>query len=367
MKIKLIIITILSLSILGSCKKEEKKISTKPTYTPREIKNITLQKFDHEKFGLKNLSSIRAIELVGKTAFFIAEDSKIYAFYPNGNFLITPNDFFGDKKPVFRAGAHSKDKLYALSIESPTLLYQITMNKKDGLVHPKIVYTEDYKKSFYDAMAFFDENNGIAIGDPTENCLSIILTHDGGNSWQKIACKNLPKLIEGEAAFAASNTNIAIQGKEAWIITGGMESRVLHTKDLGKTWEIINTPMISGTSSTGAYSIAFNDKNNGIICGGDYLNKQGNTNNKLITTDGGKTWKTVANGLYPGYISCVQYVPNTEGKELFAVSTEGIYFSNTSGNSWIRVHKEGYYTIKFIDKNTAWLAGNGKIAKMVLK
>ena len=215
-------------------------------------------------------------------------------------------------------------------------------------------------------MAFLYDKYGIALGDPTENCLSILLTDDGGNSWKKMNCDELPKLIEGEAAFAASNTNIAIQGANAWVITGGMQSRVLHTKDFGKTWEIANTTLLAGTETTGAYSIAFNDESNGIICGGDYLNKSFNYSNKAITTDGGKTWENVADGVFPGYISCVQYVPDTEGKELFAVSTEGIYFSNTGGLSWIRVNKEGYYTIKFTDKNHAWLAGNGKIAKMVL-
>jgi len=356
----------LSINLLFSCKQEVKKV-VKPKYTPREIKKITLQKFDNAKFGLKSLSSIRAIDLVGETAFFMGEQGKIYAFYPNGNFLISPNDFFVDKIPKFRAGAHSKNNLYALSIESPTLLYQIEMNKEEGLANPKLVYTETNEKSFYDAIAFFDDQNGIAIGDPTDNCLSIILTNDGGSSWKKIDCSKLPKLSNGEAAFAASNTNIAIIDKEAWVITGGAQSRVLHTNDLGKTWEITNTPMISGGESTGAFSIAFNDKNNGIICGGDYTNKAVNTSNKAITKDGGKTWNLVADGIFPGYISCVQYVPNTEGKELFAVSTEGIYFSNNGGQRWLRVNKEGYYTIKFVDKNHAWLAGHGKIAKMVLK
>lgn len=366
MKYLKLITLLLSLTFIFSCKTEEKKVE-KPDYIPREIKNITLQKFDHTKFGLKNISSIRAIEIVDKTAFFISEQSKIYAFYPNGNFLITPNDFFGDKTPIFRSGSHAKDKLYAMSIESPSLLYQITMNSKDGLVNPKLVYTESHEKSFYNAMAFFDDKNGIAIGDPTDNCLSIITTKDGGNTWQKIKCDKLPKLGFGEAAFAASNTNIAIQGSNAWIITGGMQSRVLYTKNMGKSWEISNTPMIKGSESTGAYSIDFYDKNNGIICGGDYTNKQGNLSNKAITNDGGKTWKLVADGAYPGYISCVQYVPNTDGKEIFAVSTEGIYFSNNSGESWVKVNNEGYYAIKFIDKNNAWLAGNGKIAKMILK
>jgi len=357
MKVKIFIILLLSIAIL-SCKKE------KETYKPKTIKKIKLQKFDHTKFGLKNLTSIRTIEIVDSTAFFIGEKGKIYGFYPNGNFLITPNDFFGDKTPDFRTSSHVNYNLFALSIASPALLYKITMDKESGLKNPKLVYTENHKKAFYDAMAFFDDKNGIAIGDPIDGCLSIITTKDGGESWGKVSCNNLPKLIDGEAAFAASNTNIVVKGDNAWVITGGKQSRVMHTSNKGKTWEIFNTPLISGKESTGAYTMAFNDEKNGIICGGDYTNKKGNISNKAITKDGGKTWKLVANGKQPGYISCVQYVPNTNGEELIAVSTEGIYFSNDSGLSWIKVNNEGYYTIRFVDSKNAWLAGNGKIAKM---
>jgi len=62
----------------------------------------------------------------------------------------------------------------------------------------------------------------------------------------------------------------------------------------------------------------------------------------------------------------VQYVPNKLGKELFAVGSNGISFSNDGGQSWKKVSKEGYYTIRFVNKNFAWLAGNNKIGKMTL-
>lgn len=357
----LFFIAIILLTI--SCNTEIKK----NPYKPRTIKEINLLKFDHKKFGMKSMNSIRSIEIIDSTAYFIAHGGKIYASYSNGNFLITPNDFFGEKIPNFRASAHSKNNLFTLSIESPAYLYKIMMDEKEGLKNPTLVYQEDGEKVFYDSMTFFDEQNGIAIGDPTEDCLSIILTEDAGNSWKKLPCNNLPKLIDGEALFAASNTNIAIIGNNAWIITGGKQSRVMHSSDKGKTWNITTTPLIYGTESTGGYSITFNDLKNGFICGGDYTNKKGNLKNKAITSDGGKTWELVADGKTPGYISCVQYVPKTEGKELFAVSTEGIYFSNNQGNSWVKVNDEGYFTIKFVDKNNAWLAGNGKIAKMKLE
>ncbi|MEE9349035.1 MAG: oxidoreductase [Flavobacteriaceae bacterium] len=361
MKINYLLPFLIIVFAFASCKKESKN-----TYKPRVIKNISLQKFDHTKFGLKNLSSIRSIELVDSTAFFIGNKGKIYGFYPNGNFLITPNNFFGGKEPNFRSSSHVNYNLFAMGIESPALLYKITMDKEAGLKEPVLVYSENHEKAFYNAMAFFDDKNGIALGDPTDDCMSIITTKNGGETWQKTACKVLPKLLEGEAAFAASNTNIVIKNDNAWIVTGGKQTRVLHTSNKGKIWDIYNTPLVSGKESTGGYTMAFSDELNGIICGGDYTDKKGNIANKAITKDGGKTWTLVANGKQPGYISCVQYVPNTNGKELFAVSTEGVYFSNDSGLSWLKVNDEGYYTMRFVDKNNAWLAGNGKIAKMRL-
>ena len=64
--------------------------------------------------------------------------------------------------------------------------------------------------------------------------------------------------------------------------------------------------------------------------------------------------------------SCVQYVPNTAGKEVFAVGKTGISYSNNGGFNWKQVSKDSYYTIQFVDRNNAWLAGNNKIGKLIL-
>jgi hypothetical protein len=36
----------------------------------------------------------------------------------------------------------------------------------------------------------------------------------------------LPKVMDGEAAFAQSNTNILIKGNNTWFVSGGKKSRV---------------------------------------------------------------------------------------------------------------------------------------------
>ena len=133
---------------------------------------------------------------------------------------------------------------------------------------------------------------------------------------------------------------------------------------MGLTWSVYNTPIVQGTATKGIYSVAFYSENEGIICGGDYTDKFGNSANKAVTFNGGKTWKVVAENKAPKYVSCVQYVPNTEGKELFAVSTNGIFYSKDKGENWEKVSDESFYTIRFVNQNIAWLAGENSIAKM---
>ena len=79
-----------------------------------------------------------------------------------------------------------------------------------------------------------------------------------------------------------------------------------------------------------------------------------------------KSWIRICNGENPNYKSCVQYVPNTAGKEVFAVGKTGISYSNNGGLNWVQVSEDSYYTIQFVDRNNAWLAGNNKIGKLML-
>jgi photosystem II stability/assembly factor-like uncharacterized protein len=280
----------------------------------------------------------------------------------NGSSWSKEHLFYKDSiVPHFRSLATNGSQFFALSIANPALIYKISNDKTE------IVYVEEHKSVFYDSMKFFaDGKRGIAVGDPTEKCASIILTSDGGNTWNKISCEKLPIFEEGEAFFAASNTNITIIEDTVWIASGGKKARILKSIDKGETWNIFDTPMTQGNGPQGIYSIDFYDKNNGIIIGGDYSKPNKNIANKAITTDGGKTWTLIADGENPGYKSCVQYVPNTNGKEVFAVGKTGISFSNDGGNSWSEISKDSYYTIQFLDRNTAWLAGNDKIGKLIL-
>jgi photosystem II stability/assembly factor-like uncharacterized protein len=273
---------------------------------------------------------------------------------------------YGDSLLHFRSIATTKEAVFVLSIANPAVLYKIGFNGSEA-TNIEEVYNEKGEKVFYDSMKFWNDSEGIAIGDPVADCMSIIITRDGGNSWEKINCENLPKVERGEAAFAASNSNIAVFGNHAWVATGGRKSRVMHTADKGKTWEVFNTPIVQGKAMTGIYSIDFRDENNGIIFGGNWEDKPYNEGNKAITKDGGKTWKLIANGKEPGYRSSVKFVPGTEGQGIVAVGSPGISFSGDGGKTWKELSKEGFFALEFVNDSVAFASGNNRISRLVFQ
>ena len=324
---------------------------------PRTIETISIQEFQIDSASIRAIQAISADHLV-----YAGSNGTIGSTKDAGNSWKVAKIVYQDTiVPHFRSLAFNGKYMHALSVGNPALLYRVSDDETT------LVYTEYHEKVFYDSLHFFeDQLHGIAVGDPTENCASILITQNGGATWKKLDCNLLPMFEDGEAFFAASNTNIKTIGSTVWIASGGKKARVLKSTDFGNTWEIFDTPIVQGVGPQGIYSLDFYDQMNGIILGGDYSKPTENTANKAVTTDGGRTWKLVADGQNPNYKSCVQYVPHTDGKEIFAVGKTGVSFSNDAGATWKDISKESYYTIQFVNQHTAWLSGHQKIGKLEL-
>ena len=317
-----------------------------------------------EKSFLLPGTSIRAIEIDERLNVWFAGSNGKFGKITGGELTIDSLSY-REKTPSFRSLALRKNEAYALSIENPALLFKLP--EPGSGESPELVYKEEHEDVFYDSMTFLNPKVGIAMGDPIQGCLSILISGDGGRSWKKKSCLELPATFEGEAGFAASDTNIASWGDLVWIGTGGKKARVFASTDQGESWTAFDTPIIQGGTMTGIYSLDFADALNGIAMGGNWEKKGGFTSTKAITENGGKTWSLVSNGDLPGYISCVQYVPETGGKELMACSTEGIYYSDDKGRNWIKLSDKGFYSLRFADKENLWLSKNNEIVKVTLK
>ncbi|MEZ4802456.1 MAG: oxidoreductase [Gelidibacter sp.] len=329
-----------------SCKKEVKK--TIKLFSKVEIEDI---------YNDSTLS-IRAIEILNDKSLAFAANNGVFGLYkPKSNSWMTSIQKHDTLNLQFRSVAHTATDFFMLSVGNPALLYKTGDNGE-----MELVYSEEHEKVFYDAMIFWNDFEGIAIGDSTEGCLSVIITRDGGHTWSKLNCDDLPNGIEEEGAFAASNSNIAIDGDKTWVATTA--GRIYYSPDKGNSWQVFDTPIIKEKDTEGIYSIDFYDQLNGFAIGGDYTKPEITNANKIRTEDGGKTWKIIANGKEPGYRSCVQYVPNSDANSLIAIGFKGIDYSIDKGTNWKHLSDESFYTIRFLNDSVAYAAGKGRISRL---
>lgn len=344
------LLLIFAIAIL-SCKEEKKDF--KASFTTVNVDTL-----------LTDSISIRAITIDNDKVWYSGSRGKYGYASLTGEKAFNGVIAFDNSLPEFRAIAQTDKNVFILNVATPAKLYKIDKESKTNTV----VYTEEGEKVFYDSMQFFDNNNGIAMGDPTDDCLSVIVTRDGGNSWKKLSCDDLPEVEEGEAAFAASNTNIIVKGEKAWIVSGGKKSRVFYSDDMGESWKVYKTPIVQGTPTEGIYSADFYDDETGFAVGGDYTKADMNSGNKIITTKGGRKWKTTADGSGFGYASCVQFMPNSGGNELVACGATGMYYSFDRGATWTKILDDtDLHTLRFKDDKTIIAAGQNRIVRLTLK
>ena len=162
--------------------------------------------------------------------------------------------------------------------------------------------------------------------------------------------------------------NVIIKGNHCWIVSGGVKSRVFYSFDKGKTWSVFETPIVQGQAMTGIFTADFYDDKIGFIAGGNYEIPTQNFHNKAITFDGGKTWNLVAENQGFGYASCVQFVPNSDGKELISVGATGLHYSPDFGKTWKQFSTDNsLYTLRFVSPNLVFDAGKDKIVRIQLK
>src|SRR5579863_5145935 len=204
----------------------------------------------------------------------------------------------------------------------------------------------DDPKVFLDAMTFWDDAHGIVVGDSIDGQFYLLMTANGGRTWSRVPPGALPPALPNEGAFAASGTNVAVFGADAWVGTGAAATaRVLHTRDRGRTWTVAETPLRSGASA-GIFSVAFRDARHGVVVGGDYTKEQDATDNVAVTSDGGATWALVKDHGLSGFRSVVAYEPGVPAT-LVAVGPRGADWSTDDGRTWSGIEGPGFDTFSF--------------------
>lgn len=309
---------------------------------------------------LNDKISIRALKLYNNKVWYSGTDAK-FGFVDLKDYKNQKQIKLSEEKLQFRTLGQNKTTFYAINIESPGRFFAI--DKKT--LKSQVVFEDTAKTAFYDALHFVNDNLAYTFSDADKDQMLKLAVYKDGQ-WNRF--KNNVKLNEGEAAFAASNTNISSSKKYLWIATGGKSSRILRMNLKDEKFEIFNTPFVQGESSQGMYSVDFFDDHFGIAAGGDYTQQEANINNIATTNDGGKTWKIQASGQNAGYTTCVKIKPGSKGKDIIAVGDKHISYSSDFGKTWTKISDEkGFFVCQWIDANRVVLAGNNRIAVIKLK
>jgi photosystem II stability/assembly factor-like uncharacterized protein len=233
----------------------------------------------------------------------------------------------------------------------------------DGGETWEMQYTDTRPAFFLDDIVCFTEMRCFVLGDPIDGKFLILSTEDGKH-WKEMPRENMPAIITGEGAFAASGTSLAIYGtSDIYFGTGGgAKARVFHSKDLGRTWTVVDTPLAAGNASSGVFSIV-RFGNTLVAVGGDYRVANGNSGAAANSRDGGATWK-LSTEPPGGYRSAVAHVG---GALLISVGPNGEDLSNDAGETWIPSDYKNLNSVVVLDGKNAWGAGTkGTIARFEL-
>lgn len=241
-----------------------------------------------------------------------------------------------------------------MAIDTPAHILKTT----DGGLTWKKVFEDTRPGMFLDAMDF-SGNNGVVIGDPINGRTFMAVSSDKGDSWKPI--ETIDKLMDGEAFFASSGSNIKLLGTnlnaKSLFVSGGMQSRLFFNQ------QAINLPLQSGRNSTGANGLALHpNQQQGIIIGGDFANDKRSDSAILLFSLYPKA--TFSYPLTPlsGYKSAAVFLSKTS---VLACGTSGVDLSVDGGLNWKKISDIGFHVaVKSPDGKYAIMAGgNGRIAK----
>lgn len=233
----------------------------------------------------------------------------------------------------------------------------VVLKTVDGGTTWQTVFRKDEEAYFLDAMDFSDKKHGWILGDPIDGKFLVLATADGGSTWQQVT--KSPVALNGEAAFAASGTCLRVHNKELFIVTGGLQTRLIQGNSQTYDWTYTDLPVTHGKSSQGAFSLALNGKAV-MVAGGNYEQDRKIDSLACYAPKSGAAFELP--GTPPvGYQSCVEHV---KGLVYLATGTPGSCITTDGGKTWKQIDATSFNVCRKAKRgNWILLAGNGgKIA-----
>jgi photosystem II stability/assembly factor-like uncharacterized protein len=340
---------LLPILLLFACGNDKPKENISPGVPYWEAQNSTVE------------SSLRGLNAVsGKVAWASGSKGTVLRTIDGGTTWENVSIAEADTIDFRDVQGFDENTAIVLSAGLPAVIYKTT----DGGKSWQQKFFTMKEGTFYDAMDFWDDQNGIAFGDAVDGRLLILKTKDAGETWQELPFEQRPIAKEGQGGFAASGTCLITNGKsDVYIGLGGQEASFFYSYDMGETWNKTITPIQSGESTEGIFSITFKNEREGLIVGGDYRGDSLTRINSAYTIDKGKTWFPIFASLSPkGYRSGAAIMADglvlTVGRESCSYYREG--------TSAYALMEGKYYSVSLSkDKKSAYASGpRGTIAKL---
>jgi len=200
--------------------------------------------------------------------------------------------------------------------------------------------------SFANIIHFFNEDDGIAQGDPLGGYYEIYTTTDGGETWTRVPQANIPAPTSGEYGITGNYSAI---GDNIWF--GTNKGRIFRSTNKGLNWTAVLTPF----GDAEVVQPEFVDAMHGIAFR-SYLNL-GLEPFLDVTSDGGVTWSEVAvtGDMYARFFAAIPGSTNTYVGSSSAAGGNGISVSYDGGYTW-NVVTAGYDfdATAWLDDETGW-------------
>lgn len=194
--------------------------------------------------------------------------------------------------------------------------------------------------SFPNVVHFFDNDVGLAIGDPVNGEWEIYRTTNGGTTYTQVLGTDLPDPLAGEFGYIA---NYAARGNSLWFTTS--EGRLFHTTDRGLSWDVLQSPLNDFGGANEFGRISFSTTQRGVILSGD--------GTLFFTADGGSFWteRVVTSAQQPfkgdiAYIADLPYLVTVGATP----NDSGSAYSLDYGTTWTLIDTEQHIDVAFYDE-----------------
>ncbi len=189
-------------------------------------------------------------------------------------------------------------------------------------------------KNIYVATGESNMRNSVSIGD------GIYKSTDGGDNWTKIGLDSTEHIAK--VAIDPNNSNIVYVAAPGPLWSDSKHRGLYKSSDAGKTWEKI----LYINEKAGCAEVVIDPKNSNIIYASTWefrrqpfsFNSGGTGSGFYKSTDGGKNWKEISNGLPAKPFGRIAFnIAPSDPNKLVAIvesSSTGLYISSDGGESW---------------------------------